>query len=350
MLLLQLYARLADVAGPVGQAEPLGSDVMIRALALAAVAFIIGLVIGRPIINELRRRKIGKQIRIDGPQTHMYKMGTPTMGGIIFIATIAFVMITLMDVPRFKSLLLPLGVVLACGIVGGIDDLSSLVGGKRSGGMSARVKMLWLVAISIVAAFVLYYPLNLHSIYIPFSQGPRGIDIGAWYLPIAAFGIAGFSNAVNLTDGLDSQAGGIAAVAFAAYGIIAYLQGQEPVVVLCFTVSGALLAFLWFNAHPAQVFMGDLGSLPLGALLAVCAFMTGQWLILPVIGIIFVADTLSVILQVGYFKLTKGKRLFKISPLHSHFELLGWSETQVTLRFWIVGMISGMLGVALALG
>jgi phospho-N-acetylmuramoyl-pentapeptide-transferase len=183
--------------------------------------------------------------------------------------------------------------------------------------------------------------------YVPFVGQ---YDIGPLYLPIAVFAIVGTANAVNLTDGLDTQAGGTAAVAFVAYGIIAYLQGQVQVVTFCFMMVGALFGFLWYNAHPAQVFMGDTGSLALGASLATAAFMTGQWLLLPVVGAVFFAVTLSVMIQVLYFKATHGKRFFKMTPLHHHFELLGWSETQITLRFWLIGMAAGLAGVALALG
>ena len=163
------------------------------------------------------------------------------------------------------------------------------------------------------------------------------------------FIIVGTSNAVNLTDCLDVLAGIIAAVAFAAYGVIAFLQGQTWLVAFVFTTVGATLAFLWYNAYPAELFMGDTGSLALGATLAVVALMTGQWLLLPVVGFVFMAEALSVILQVAYFKTTGGKRLFKMSPLHHHFELLGWSETHVTQRFWLIGILSAMLGIALAL-
>jgi len=200
-----------------------------------------------------------------------------------------------------------------------------------------------------VAAWVLHFPLKLTSIYIPFISNTRGFDIGLWYIPIVIIAVAGAANAVNISDGLDTLAGGMAAMSFLAYGVIAYLQRQEPVVYLCFAVVGALLAFLWYNAHPAQVIMGDTGSLTLGALLAVCAFMTGQWLVLPMVGIVFVAVAASSVLQVVYFRLTGGKRLFKMAPLHHHFELLGWSETQVAMRFWLISMLGGMLGVALAL-
>jgi phospho-N-acetylmuramoyl-pentapeptide-transferase len=348
-MIQHLLALLAEP--PPGQplGVPLAGFVMIRALALGGVAFLIGLVVGGPIIRELRRRGVGKQIRIDGPQSHMVKMGTPTMGGIIFLVTIVICMVAFMRIWDFKSLLLPLGIIVSCGILGAVDDRLSLVGGKKREGLAARFKMLWLVLIAGVAAWVLHFPLKLTSIYIPFSGSPRGSDIGLWYIPIAVLVIVGMANAVNLSDGLDTLAGGMAAMSFVAYGVIAYLQRQEPVVMLCFTVAGALLAFLWYNAHPAGVIMGDTGSLTLGALLAVCAFMTGQWLVLPVVGIVFVAEAASSMLQVLYFKSTGGKRLFKMAPMHHHFELLGWSETQVAMRFWLISMVAGMLGVALAL-
>ncbi|HEX5499074.1 MAG TPA: phospho-N-acetylmuramoyl-pentapeptide-transferase, partial [Thermomicrobiales bacterium] len=197
------------------------------------------------------------------------------------------------------------------------------------------------------------YPFGfgLHHVYLPFFGR---FDIGWRYLPIAAFAIIGAAHAVNFTDGLDSLAGGTAAIAFCAYGIIAYRQGQLGVVTFCFTMVGALMGFLWFNAHPAQVIMGDTGSLAIGAALATAAFMTGQWLLLPVVGFVFMAEVISVMLQVAWFKWTKrragkGRRLFKMAPLHHHFEELGWSETQVTMRFWMIGMMAGLIGVAMAL-
>jgi phospho-N-acetylmuramoyl-pentapeptide-transferase len=320
---------------------------MIKALTLAGVAFILGLALGGPIIRQLKARKIGKQIRVEGPQTHMVKMGTPTMGGLIFLVTIVLIM-PVIDFIKYKSLLLPLGVILACGLLGGIDDRLSVVGGRNRNGLTARFKMLWLVIVGAAVAGVLYFLLGLHSIYVPFTN--QKFDIGLWYLPIVLLAFTYTANAVNISDGLDTLAGGMGVMSFVAYGVIAYLQRQEHVLQLCFVTVGALLAFLWFNAHPAQVIMGDTGSLALGALLTVCAFMTGQWLVLPVVGIVFYATAASSMLQVVYFKLTGGKRLFKMAPLHHHFELLGWSETQVALRFWLVSMVGGMLGVALALG
>jgi phospho-N-acetylmuramoyl-pentapeptide-transferase len=326
---------------------------MAVSLALAGLAFVVTTLIGRPIVTFLRQQKVGKQIRVDGPQTHLVKTGTPTMGGIMVSISVIVVTLVFNTAGRL-SMVLPLAVLLACTILGGLDDRLSLVGGSKDG-MSARAKMLWLAVVGAVAALVLHLPfpfgLGLHNIYIPFIGQ---FDLGWIYVPIAAVVIIGTANAVNFTDGLDTLAGGTVAIAFCAYGIVAYRQGQLGVVTFCFIMVGALMGFIWFNAHPAQVIMGDAGSLPIGAALAVAAFMTGQWLLLPIIGIVFVAEMASVILQVSFFKWTKrrtgeGKRLFKMTPLHHHFELLGWSETQVTMRFWMIGMMAGLIGVALAL-
>jgi len=319
---------------------------MAYSLAIAGLGFVMTVFTGRYIIRFLRAKKIGKQVRIDGPQSHIAtKTGTPTMGGIIFNLT-AFVLMIVFNLHDRLSMLLPLGVLLCCGVLGAVDDRLSLVGGKRGGGMTARFKFAWLFAFATVAAGILYWPLGWHWVKLP---GLERIDIGLVYIPIAILGIMGTAHAVNLTDGLDTLAGGTGAIAFVSYGIIAYIQQQVGVVTFCFIMVGALLGFLWHNSHPAAVFMGDTGSLAIGASLATAAFMTGQWLLLPIVGLIFVTEALSVILQVGYFKMTGGRRLFKMSPIHHHFELIGWSETQVTLRFWLVGMMAGLFGVALAL-
>lgn len=318
---------------------------MAYSLAIAGLGFIFTVLIGKPIVRILREKKIGKQVRIDGPQHHLVKTGTPTMGGIM-ITLSAFILTFAFNLYGRLSMLLPLAVLLCCGVLGAIDDRLSLVGGKRAAGMTARFKMAWLGLFALVAAIIIYGPLDLHRLIIP---GVGSFDIGLAMIPIAVIGIAGMSNAVNLADGLDGLAGGTSAIAFVAYGIIAYIQGQVGVVTFCFTMVGALLGFLWHNAHPAQVIMGDTGSLAIGAALATVGFMTGQWLLLPVVGLVFIAEAVSVILQVGYFKRTGGKRLFKMAPVHIHFELLGWSETQVTLRFWLVAIFAGLMGVALSL-
>ena len=244
-----------------------------------------------------------------------------------------------------QSILVPMGVMITFGTLGAVDDLL----GVRviTTGLLGRYKLLWQLVFALATALFLHFALGLRSIAVPGVE--EKIDIALFYIPIAMFIIIGTSNAVNLTDGLDGLAGSISAVAFTAYGVIAFLQGQIWLVAFVFTVVGALLAFLWYNAHPAELFMGDTGSLAVGATLAVVALMTGQWLLLPVVGFVFMAEAISVILQVAYFKTTGGKRLFKMSPLHHHFELLGWSETHVTQRFWLIGILSAMLGIALAL-
>lgn len=324
---------------------------MAYSLTLGTISFLLAVIWGRPLINLLKRFNVGKGIRIEGPSTHQVKTGTPTMGGLMILIPV-LIITGVLNVANLlglnligRSILVPMGVMVTFGMLGAIDDL---IGVKViTTGLVWRHKLLWQVIFAFATAVFLHYALELRSIAIPGIA--QKIDIGWLYIPIAMFIIVGTSNAVNLTDGLDGLAGSIAAVAFTAYGVIAFLQGQVWLVAFAFTVVGALYAFLWYNAHPAELFMGDTGSLAIGATLAVVALMTGQWLLLPVIGGVFVAEAVSVILQIGFFKLTGGRRLFKMSPLHHHFELLGWSETHVTQRFWLIGILSAMLGIALAL-
>jgi phospho-N-acetylmuramoyl-pentapeptide-transferase len=330
---------------------------MPRALLLAAAAFVVTLISGGYWIKFLRAKRIGKQIRAEGPQTHQVKTGTPTMGGIMIIVPVIILTI-LFNLVGSWSMLLPLGVLIGFAILGGIDDYLSLIGSRsKTYGLTARRKMLLMVLIAFLAALVLYLPFpfglqNYGIVRIPFIGEA---DIGLWYIPFAAFIIVATSNAVNLTDGLDSLAGWNLMMAFAAYGVITFLNGDfTNLMALCFTLVGACAAFLWYNAYPAQVFMGDLGSLSLGALLGVIALQSQQWLLLPIIGLVFVAEALSVMIQVSYFKWTKwrtgtGKRVLKMSPLHNHFELLGWSETQVMQRFVLVAMVAALIGISLAL-
>jgi len=324
---------------------------MAYSLALGTITFLLAVIWGQPLINLLKRWGIGKGIRIEGPSAHQVKTGTPTMGGLMILIPVLLItgILNIGNLMGFnligQSILVPMAVMIAFGTLGAVDDL---VGVKViPTGLLGRYKLLWQIIFALATALFLQYALDLRSIAIPGVA--EKIDIGWLYIPIAMFIIIGTSNAMNLTDGLDGLAGSIVAVAFTAYGVIAFLQGQVWLVAFVFTVVGAVLAFLWYNAYPAELFMGDTGSLALGATLAVVALMTGQWLLLPVVAFVFVAEALSVILQVGYFKLTGGKRLFKMSPLHHHFELLGWSENQVTQRFWLVGILSAMLGIALAL-
>lgn len=349
---------------------------MAPSLTVGSLTFLFAILWGGPLIKYLRRHGIGEQIRIDGPRSHKVKTGTPTMGGIMIIGPVVMITLVLLLVDRAvlslapellsglerligRSILLPVAILMAYGTLGGLDDLAGIARRREAlqvkidsalvekTGFVARLKFAWQVAMATIAAFILYYLLGLRGVGVPTI--PRFIDLGFWYIPVAIFIIVASSNAINLTDGLDGLAGGTSAIAFVAYGIIAYLQGQAYLALFCFTVVGAVLAFLWFNAYPAQLFMGDVGSLALGATLGVVALMTGQWLLLPIVGIVFIAETMSVMMQVTYFKLTKGRRIFKMAPLHHHFELLGWSEVQVVQRFWLVAMLAAMLGIALAL-
>jgi phospho-N-acetylmuramoyl-pentapeptide-transferase len=322
------------------------------ALSMGAAAFIITILVGYPYVAYLRRAGLGKKVRIDGPSTHLQKMGTPTMGGLVVTGTVivltAFLTLILYR-DQGRSILLPVGVMFSTTVLGWYDDRLTLVG-RKSEGLRARTKFALLGLIALIAAIVLWDPRNGLGINFIFVPGVKDrITIGLWVIPLALLAIMGSAHAVNLTDGLDSLAGHTAAVAYASFGIIAHLYGLTYLSTFCFTVGGALLAFLWFNAYPAEVFMGDTGSLALGATLAVVAMMLGQVLLLIVIGFVFVAETISVILQVGYFKITHGRRLFRMTPLHHHFEMMGWSQTQVAQRFWLVSMIMALLGVALAL-
>ncbi|MGB3330553.1 MAG: phospho-N-acetylmuramoyl-pentapeptide-transferase, partial [Thermomicrobiales bacterium] len=283
---LGLFLGLAPAQASVMPVDP--NENMAVSLALASLAFAVTIIIGRPMITFLRAKKVGKKIRIELPE-HFGKAGTPTMGGIMFVTSAVVINLVFNTAGRL-SILLPVLVLVCAGLLGGVDDMMNLVGGKGNG-MSGRVKFLWLVLIAVGAALILHLPdpygLGLRHMYIPFLDR---YDIGWLYVPVAIFAIVGAANAVNFTDGLDSLAGGTGAIAFCAYGIIAYRQGQTGVVTFCFIMVGALAGFLWFNAPPAQVIMGDAGSLAIGAALATAAFMTGQWLLLPVVGFVFVAE------------------------------------------------------------
>lgn len=331
---------------------------MAVSLALSALAFIVTVIVGRPYITWLRQHNIGKRIRVELGDTHLSKMGTPTIGGMMVVFTVVLLTVCFNLYGRL-SMMLPVFVLVSTSILGAVDDMTTLVGtvnkAGQEDGLAGRYKLIVQTAIATIAALVLHLPdpwgLGLTHIYIPLVGR---YNIGWFYIPIAIFAIVAMSNAVNLSDGLDTLAAGLSAIAFVSYGIIAYLQGQLGVVTFCFTMVGALIGFLWFNANPAQVIMGDAGALALGSALAVAAFMTGQWLLMIVVGAVFVAENLSVMIQTSYFKYTRkkygeGRRVFRRTPIHHHFQQLGWSETQVSLRFWLMGMMAGLLGVALAL-
>jgi phospho-N-acetylmuramoyl-pentapeptide-transferase len=331
------------------------------ALAIGGLTFLVTVIWGDPFIEVLRRFGIGKKVRVEIADVHSEKIGTPTMGGLLILLPVLLVTVGLNLVNLIgpdvtltgRSILLPLAVLVYYGALGALDDWEGIRGRRVIGeGISARVKFAAQVVGAIGVALALYFVLDIQSIAIP--GFPLPFRLGLLYVPIAVFIIVGMSNAVNLTDGLDGLAGIITASCFAAYGIIAQLQGQIYLVQFAFVMVGACFAFLWFNAHPAQLFMGDTGSLALGATLGTVALMTGQWLILPIIAIIPVAETASVMLQVLSAKLSRrllgeDRRLFRRTPLHHHFELGGWSETQIVQRFWLIGILASLIGVALAL-
>lgn len=329
------------------------------ALTAGAVAFVLSVIWGGPFVEVLRRLRIGKQIRVELVENQQKKVGTPTMGGIMIVVPalaicLALNIASIVRTGTGASILLPLIVMAGFAILGLVDDWEGIQTsrGIHGQGLSARAKLAGQVILAFGAAVVIsLYGGGFsfaNQIIIPLL--PLSLPIHpVIFIPFTAFIIVAMSNAINLTDGMDGLAGIISASAFAAYGVIAFVQGQTFLVQLCFILVGTCFAFLWYNAHPAQLFMGDTGSLALGATLGTVAVMSGQWLLLPIVAIVPMAETLSVIFQVAYFKRTGGQRLFRQAPIHHHFEKLGWSETQIVQRFWLVGLLSAMIGVALAL-
>lgn len=306
------------------------------------LAFAIVVVIMPAFISLARGVGIAKQIRIDGPEGHQSKAGTPTAGGALLVAVVIglALLFGLVDASTFA----PLATLALVGALGLADDW---LNARTGDGIRVRQKLLWQVVVAIFAAWQIQDTYDIAAIAVPFV-GVVGIE--PWvYIAFAAFAIVAMSNGVNLTDGLDGLAGGTLVFSFVAFLVIALFNNpaQPNLALLNALIIGALVGFLWFNAHPAQIFMGDAGSLSMGATLAVIALITGQILILPLIGLVFVIETLSVVLQVGYFKLSGGKRIFRMSPLHHHFELGGWAETKITLRIWIVAALAGLLGITL---
>ncbi len=323
------------------------------AISLAGLSFMLTVIWGGPLLRVLRHFKIGKLIRVEEPGKHMVKMGTPTMGGVMVVLPVLLLtgLLNAVELIGLKlagqSVLIPMATLVAFALLGAVDDWEGLRGKRRGDGLSIRVKFIAQWVLAAIIAWALKYLLGVPDVLFPGMK--LVIDLGWFYVPVAAFIIVAMSNAINFTDGLDGLAGLISATIFAAYGAIAILQGQTFLAQFSFTVVGALFGFLWFNVHPAQLFMGDTGSLALGATIAVVALMTGQWALLPLVAIIPVSEALSVTIQILYFKITKGRRFFKMAPIHLHFELLGWSETQIVQRFWLIGLLAALIGVGLAL-
>lgn len=309
------------------------------------IAFFVVVILMPAYIRLLRHFGFAKQIREEGPQSHMVKWGTPTMGGVLLLAVV-LVLYAILRWPIQGGIIAPLATLGAVGLLGAFDDYLNARTGE---GIRARQKLLWQIVVAVAVAWQIQSTYAMTGIRVPFV-GDVAVP-PAVYIPFAAFAIVASSNGVNITDGLDGLAGGTLAFAFVSFLIIALLnQPEQPnIAFLSALIIGVLLGYLWFNVHPAQVFMGDSGSLSFGATLAVIALITGQILILPVVGFVFVMETMSDIIQIGYFKLSGGKRVFRMAPLHHHFELGGWDEEKIALRFWIIGILAGLLGVTLFL-
>ncbi len=321
----------------------------ILALGVLLAAFVLGFVLGAPYIGLLRKLRIGQNIRPEGPQTHYVKQGIPTMGGALFIGVTAglwvIVLILLPPDQRDEFIpqtVVPIGTLLAVGVLGAIDDLVNV---RYGFGIRGRQKLVWQTIVGLAAALYIQRHFGVTGVYVPlFGE----VEIGAaLFVALALFTIVAMSNAVNLTDGMDGLAGGLTVFAFLSVAFIAAARGYPWLVVLSAALVGALLAYLWYNVHPAEVIMGDTGALALGATLAVVTLTTGFVLLLPLLGVVFVAETVAVVLQVGSFKL-RGKRIFRMSPLHNHFELIGWPEEKVTIRFWLIGALAGIVAAILA--
>jgi phospho-N-acetylmuramoyl-pentapeptide-transferase len=331
-----------------------------RSAGAVLTALIVSFVFGKPMIAWLRRLKVGQHVRDDGPQSHLSKQGTPTMGGLLIIVALASSALLWSDLTN-KYVWVVLLATLAFGAIGFWDDYLKVVK-KRSTGLRVREKFGLQIAAALAIGFFLFYnPSDPYSTYltVPFMKRVL-IDLGWFYIPFAVVVIVGSSNAVNLTDGLDGLAIGLVGIAATANAVLVYLGGNRVIadylniqyipgsgelVIFCGALLGASLGFLWYNTHPAEVFMGDVGSLSLGAALGTLAVVTKHELILVVTGGIFVAETLSVVLQVGSYKL-RGKRIFRMAPMHHHFEQIGWPESKVIVRFWIAGIILALISIS----
>ncbi len=330
-----------------------------RTIFASITALLICLVLGRWFIEKLQKMQIDQQIREDGPQTHLVKKGTPTMGGmlILFAVTVSTILWANLSVVYIWLVLL---VTVGFGLIGFLDDYRKLAV-RNSRGVPGKVRLAAEIIIALFVGVVLYFKPGFSAqVTIPFFKTVLP-NLGWGYILLCVFIIVGAANAVNLTDGLDGLATGPAGICFVTYLLFAYFAGnikvahylQIPYVpgagelsVFCGAFMGAALGFLWFNAHPAEIFMGDVGSLSMGGALGTVAVITKQEILLAIVGGVFVMETFSVIFQVGYFKLTGGKRIFRMAPIHHHFELKGWAEPKVIVRFWIISILLALLAIS----
>ena len=331
-----------------------------RAIMGALTALLISFIIGPRMIKRLQVNQLGQPVREDGPETHLLKAGTPTMGGTLILAAISISTVLWANLENIYVWIV-LFVTLSFGVIGYVDDYKKLIL-QDPAGISAKQKLFWQSAAALIAAVALYVTATddvQTSLLIPYFKD-LAIPLGMFQIVVTYFFIVGFSNAVNLTDGLDGLAimptvlvgGALGILAyvtgninFAGYLGIPYVSGTGEILVFCTALAGAGLGFLWFNTYPAQVFMGDIGALSLGAALGAVAVVVRQEIVLVIMGGVFVVETLSVMIQVGSFKLT-GKRVFRMAPLHHHFELKGWAEPKVIVRFWIITVILVLIGLA----
>src|SRR3990167_5449013 len=333
--------------------ESLLPNDLVPMMAFTTFAFVVSMLLTPLFTDFLYRNRLGKKIRTTDyagnkapifTKLHQHKENTPTMGGLIIWVPAAILTI-IFNLSR-SGTWLPLFSLVANGIIGAVDDLLNIIGvGPNRGGMRFRYKLLLYALMAVVGAYWFYFKLGWSILHVP---GLGNFEIGWWDIPLFIGILVFFAFSVNETDGLDGLAGGTLATAYGAYGIIALSQGKPELAIFCATVLGSLLSFLWFNIYPARFFMGDTGAMALGMTLGVVAFLTNSALLLFVIGFIFVLEAFSVIVQIISKKFFK-RKIFLSSPIHHHFEALGWPETKITMRFWIIAAISASLGLAIAL-
>lgn len=313
----------------------------VKSIYAALVAFFISLTLGPSAIRLMHWLRFGQTVRQEGPKTHLKKTGTPNMGGLLII--LATFVAALLFAGSSTDVLYALLISLGYGLIGFLDDLIKAVK-KRSLGLKARYKLLGQVILGLVLSFYLISSSSDLSIYIPFTDW--SFELAPWMVVILVILVlTGSSNAVNLTDGLDGLAAGTSAIAAVAYALICLALGAEDLAVFAGAIVGACLGFIWFNSYPAQVIMGDSGAFFLGAAFGALSILTRTELFLVIIGGVFVIETLSDVIQVTYFRLTGGKRVFRMAPIHHHFELSGWPETKVVFRFWLIGFVFALLGL-----
>lgn len=330
------------------------SSTVIRVLSLGFLGFLLSIILTPVYTTAAYKWEWWKKPRTTSVTGEVAKVFTklhakkherhiPTMAGIIFVVSIALVTLVL-NLERTETWL-PLAAFVGAGMIGLIDDIINIRGtGKGVAGLPSKLKFLLTTLVAAVGGWFFFYKLDVSAIHIPF--------VGEWQLglliiPLFILVVVATANAVNITDGLDGLAGGLTAIAFGAYAVIAFLEGRYGIAGFCMTVVGGLLAYTWFNIFPARFFMGDVGSFALGTALGVIAMLTDTVTLLPIIGLIFVAETGSVIIQIASKKLRNGKKIFKVSPIHHHFEASGWPETKVTMRFWVLGQVAAVVGLIL---